>query len=186
MIGAPRLLLVAGAPASGKSTLAARLAAELRLPLLSKDLVKEALFDGLGTPDREGSRRYSVAAYRVLYAVAAPLLAAGNGVILESNFVRGRSEAELLPLTARADAALLHCRATAAEIERRYRQRAWSGGRHPGHRDAEALPDVLRDVQAGRYEPLALDIPALLVDTSAGYRPDLAAILAFARGERAR
>jgi ribosomal-protein-alanine N-acetyltransferase len=43
---APRIvLLVNGIPGSGKSTLAPRLAAELGLPLFSKDLVKESLFE---------------------------------------------------------------------------------------------------------------------------------------------
>jgi predicted kinase len=43
-------VLVAGWPAAGKSTLARALAAELDLPLLAKDEIKEALMDGLGYP----------------------------------------------------------------------------------------------------------------------------------------
>jgi predicted kinase len=49
-------VLVVGWPASGKSTLAAALAAELDLPLLAKDEVKEALMDGLGPRGRWPSR----------------------------------------------------------------------------------------------------------------------------------
>jgi hypothetical protein len=41
-------VLVTGLPASGKSTLAKAPAAELRLPLLGKDPVKETLADVLG------------------------------------------------------------------------------------------------------------------------------------------
>jgi 2-phosphoglycerate kinase len=43
-------VLVGGWPAAGKSTLARSLAAELELPLLAKDEIKEALMDGLGYP----------------------------------------------------------------------------------------------------------------------------------------
>lgn len=43
-------VLVGGWPGSGKSTLAVALAAELGLPLLAKDEVKEALVDALGGP----------------------------------------------------------------------------------------------------------------------------------------
>jgi predicted kinase len=43
-------VLVAGWPGSGKSTPAAALAAELGLPLLAKDEIKEALVEGLGRP----------------------------------------------------------------------------------------------------------------------------------------
>jgi predicted kinase len=41
---------VAGWPGSGKSTPATALAAELGLPLLAKDEIKETLMDGLGQP----------------------------------------------------------------------------------------------------------------------------------------
>ena len=43
-------ILVGDWPASGKTTLSRALANELDLPVLSKDEVKEALMDALGTP----------------------------------------------------------------------------------------------------------------------------------------
>ena len=56
-------LLVGGWPGSGKSTLALALAAELDLPLLAKDEIKEALADGLGPPaDVAASQRLGRAA----------------------------------------------------------------------------------------------------------------------------
>ena len=47
---APRLVVVSGLPASGKSTVARTLAGALGLPLLDKDVFLEALFasDGIG------------------------------------------------------------------------------------------------------------------------------------------
>lgn len=69
----PLLVLVNGAPASGKSTLAARLARELALPLIAKDALKEVLFDTLGAPDHARSRELSAASYDLIYAVIGSL-----------------------------------------------------------------------------------------------------------------
>jgi predicted kinase len=82
----PLLVVVTGAPGPGKTTVAQALAAELELPLVTKDDVKEALFDALGTGDREWSRRLGRAAYDVLFVMARRLLEAGTSCVLESNF----------------------------------------------------------------------------------------------------
>jgi len=173
------LILVAGAPASGKTTLARRLAADLALPLLARDTIKEALFDSLGAPDRERSRELGVASYAVLYALLTSLLAAGPGLVLESNFHHGLAEEALRPIVAAARAALVYCEAARAETIRRYVARFERGERHPGHHDAAALPEIAANLDAGVYAPLALAIPTLRVDTTHGYAPDLPAITAF-------
>jgi len=64
-------VLVGGWPASGKTTLARRLAAELGTSFLSKDEVKEALMDALGAPAGvEQSRRLGVAAVHAVLRAA--------------------------------------------------------------------------------------------------------------------
>jgi predicted kinase len=64
-------VLVGGWPGSGKTTLSRALAAELGVPHLSKDLVKEALMDALGAPsDVEASRRLGRAAVFALLGAA--------------------------------------------------------------------------------------------------------------------
>jgi tRNA uridine 5-carbamoylmethylation protein Kti12 len=51
------LIIVTGRPAAGKSTLAKWLGQRLDMPVLSKDGIKEILFEELGWHDREWSKR---------------------------------------------------------------------------------------------------------------------------------
>ena len=85
-----RLVLVSGAPGSGKTTLAVPLARALRFPLVSKDHLKETLARVLGGgADLQATRRLGAAAMETLWMLAenAP------DVVLEANF-RPKSEYE--------------------------------------------------------------------------------------------
>ena len=86
---APLLVVVTGPPAAGKTTVARELAARLRLPLIAKDKIKEALFDGLGTGDAQWSQRLGPPTFGVMLALAEESLRAGASLVLEANFVRG-------------------------------------------------------------------------------------------------
>jgi predicted kinase len=184
----PPLVIVGGAPASGKSTLAKLLAQELRLPLLARDTLKEGLMDSLGSPSRARSRELGAASYALLFLVLDLVLDAGVGAIVESNFSRGRSETELRDPVSRSQAVQLHCRVPPDLSRRRYIARAESGQRHPGHHDsaAETLADLDESLAVRRHEPLDLGIPLLTVDTADGYIPDIPAILAFIAGPHLR
>jgi predicted kinase len=175
------LVVVGGAPGSGKTTLARSLAKELRLPLLMRDELKEVLYDTLGAPDRQRSAELGPASYELVYTVARRILEAGVGLILESNFRRGISEGGLRPLVNCSKAVLVHCGGDPATIVHRFRERTERGERHAGHHDADVAL-VLRDqVDAGQFEPLDLGVPTLRVDTTTvdEYAPALRDIVAF-------
>jgi len=65
------LIVVSGAPGTGKSTIAAALGAALRFPVLSLDPVKEALADILGLGGEDWSNRVGDAAAEVVFRLAA-------------------------------------------------------------------------------------------------------------------
>ena len=171
------LVVVTGAPAVGKSRLAERLAAELRLPLLAKDDVKLALYETFGAPDQDASHLLGEAAFEVLFTVVRRLLEAGAGAVLEGNFVRGRSEARMAPLTKLASAVQVWCGAAREETLRRYSERR----RHPMHFDEANLARIVAALDSGRHDPLDLAVPSIRVDTTDGYRPSVEEILAFVR-----
>lgn len=144
------LVVVTGAVASGKTALAIPLARALDLPLLTKDVVKEALFDSLGTGDADWSKRLGAAAYSVLWAVAAGWPEA----VLEANF--GPDDAAPLRGLC-ADLVQVHCTCPPEVLALRFAGR----DRHPGHLDAAYPADLLAS-----QGDLDLDGPRLVVDTS--------------------
>ena len=128
------LILLAGLPATGKTTLAKKLSEILHLPVLEKDEIKEALFDTVGYADAEERQKLGLAANRILLRTAESLLATGNSLILVNNFdaqstplVEGliaRTGCRFVTVFLRGDPEILH---------RRYVARDKEGRRHPAH-----------------------------------------------------
>jgi predicted kinase len=128
-------VLVAGWPGSGKSTLAVALAAELNLPLLAKDEIKEALMEGLGRPDTvAASRRLGRAAVLAMLRVAGRCHAA----VLDSTWF---DYAIPLARTLPGQFVEVHCMVPLELARTRYRARA--GQRHAGHLDRARGDDEL-------------------------------------------
>jgi predicted kinase len=139
----PRLIVVAGPPAAGKTTIARQIAAALRMPVICKDTLKEALYGRLGSRDRAWSQRLGAAVIQSMYALAEDILRAGASLILESTFIHPDTPGELQALMAVTDARLsvIYCHAAPEVLSKRYNARARTD-RHPGHRDqATMTPD---------------------------------------------
>jgi len=169
------LVIVGGAPATGKTTLARELGRSLELPVITKDDIKEALAAPFQTGDRDWSRQLGVAAYSVLFAVAHRVLAGGQGLVLESNFRCGISDPPLRALAALAPTVLIVCRTTAAR--ERFADRA-ARGRHRVHIDSAVLEEWTGDDSVFQID---IGKPRLVVETTKGYEPDFERIVTFTR-----
>jgi predicted kinase len=163
------IIMVSGAPASGKSTLAHALSEALGFPLLSKDTIKESLFESLGSrlgssagSPAELSRLLSRAAMDVLWSLA-PCC---PQVILEANF-RPKSRHERERLTALQGRKLeVYCHCTPEEAARRFRERATRVDHHPAHSMQTLAPELLEEFD----RPVGL-CPVIDIDTECPVEP---------------
>lgn len=80
------LIIIAGMPATGKSTVAAALETEFRYPVLEKDNIKEVLFDTVRFENYPQKRRLDHAANGILLQMLELMLKAGNSAIVVNNF----------------------------------------------------------------------------------------------------
>lgn len=163
----------------GKSTLAPHLAAALRLPLLSKDVIKETHADALGSDppsglsQRDWNRRLGAAASQTMWAL---LAASPPGAVLESSWrsdVRDMARAGLQRAGV-THAAEIWCEAPLDLLRSRF-DRRWPSS-HPIHGVA---PDDDEWAHMVRHaEPLGLG-PVLRLDTSGDV--DLERVIAWCR-----
>lgn len=164
----PLVLIVCGAPGTGKTTLARKLAPALGLPLIARDDLKESLFETLGWSTVEWSERLGRATYELVYLLIERLLAARCSLLVETPFdpdwanprfqalqVRYPFQAAQVLLTSRADL-----------LRQRYARRVDSGDRHPGHVDRLRMGQFDPVELERRNRPLDLDGPVIHIDTS--------------------
>jgi uncharacterized protein len=138
----PLVLVVAGPPASGKSTVAAALRAAGELPVLSSDVVRKDLL-GVAAGDRAPAHAYTPEARQRIYAELGRRAGAADGsVVVDATFGDdAQREAFLDGLggAARPHVRLVVCDAPLEVRVQRARARAQAGGSA-----SDAGPDVVR------------------------------------------
>ena len=162
------LIIVSGSPGAGKTTLARRIAKELGLPLFARDDIKELLFDTLGWSNRQWSRKLGLASWKVFYHVLEELLKVNQSFVVESNFRKELASKELLALQDeyRFETVQVLCRADSEVLLERFKQRAESGERHPGHVDRLNYDEFEAALHQGDWDALEINGRVVTVDTT--------------------
>lgn len=164
----PLVLIVSGPPCTGKTTLARRLAATFSLPLLTKDTIKESLFVTLGVQDRAWSKRLGGASMELLYVYVESQVAAGRSCAVEGNFLPSFGTPAFRRIAARYAFLPIQVNLVAdpAVLQARFRERALSGERHPGHQDHLPRDSRIDSPIVGRFEPMSIGGDVIELDTS--------------------
>jgi len=164
----PLLIIIAGPAGTGKTTLGKCIASEFHLPFIHKDGIKELLFDTLGWSDRAWSRKLGAASMALLYHFVEVQLRAGQSCIVESNFIIPLATSNFLALKKKYDLEplQLQCHCEGNVLFERFKQRAASSERHPGHVESLNLEEFKPTLLEGKLDTLDIGGTSSEIDTT--------------------
>ena len=187
-----KIIIIAGMPASGKSTFAVKLGKALELPVLEKDAIKEELFDTIGFRQYSEKRLLDVAATAVLIRTMDMLLDGKQSLIVVNNF-RDISAAEVQRVLKKhaCKCVTVFFKGDADVFYRRYIERDNKHLRHLGHILQDRYPpeegdcidyEMSRSEFADKFEKLGmadfkLDTPCINVDATYPEKIDVNALI---------
>ncbi len=176
----PTLAVVSGPPGSGKTTLAHEIARALGCPAICRDEIKEGMVRN--NPGFTGARAdpLNIPTNSAFFDVLRLLLTAGVTVVAEAAFQDKLWRPGLEPLVGLGEIRIIHSTVDDATRRARLERRL---AQEPG-RSAHADRDLLKDMDSrgpalDPFDPVALDVPAMRVDTTDGYDPGIKEIAAF-------
>lgn len=160
--------------------LARRLASDLRLPVLHRDGVAEALFDGLDCATYGRPAMIGPASFHLLHHFAAALLTAGQSLIIEGCFYNAElATAEFLALQQahNFEPLQIQCCADGNVLLERFLARANTPDRHIYHRDLDFAEHNRDVITQGRFANLELGGQVIEIDTTDVHGYDYAGLL---------
>ena len=162
------LVIITGRPCTGKTTLGRELARRTNLPFISRDDLKESLFDSLGWDDRDWSKKLGVASFHLLYRVIESILRTGQSIIVETNFSPEFDTGRFLALKQEYGFYPIQilCRTDREVLFERFKTRSESGERHPGHVDNATLVEFRDSLEGDKHGSLDIGGTLLEVDTT--------------------
>ena len=175
----PTIIIVTGRPAAGKSTLAKWISQQLKLPLVSKDMIREELFDRLGWKDRKWAQELGKASVDMMFYFARAELEVGHSIIMDNSFYPSVSNPRFQTLKEQFDAKSMQivCNSDRETLFQRFRSRADSGSRHPGHGDEDVLDQLYANLDSKSSQILEIGGSVIEVDTTDFAKVDYQEIL---------
>jgi predicted kinase len=174
------LIVVAGPPGSGKTTLAHKIAAEVGCPAICRDEIKEGMAHAVDGFIAGPGDELTIRTLPVFFGTLDLLIRAGVTTVAEAAFQDRTWRLGLEPLTDVADLRIVHCTVAADLAFRRSLRRSKDNPLRSAHLDPDPCDQAEWTRRHADFERLALEAPWMEVDTTSGYRPTLAEVVAFA------
>jgi predicted kinase len=176
----PLLVIITGMPASGKTTLAHQLSKETRLPLLSRDELKEGYINTAGISHNEVHNSVAIHIYKSFFETAELLLSKEISIIVEAAFQDKLWRPKLTALSSKAAIKIIICKIDPRLANERFTNRLSNDpGREKYHGDNSFNSLQKNNAWAEKYDPVKMDVPTLEVDTTENYKPSLEKIIQF-------
>jgi deoxyadenosine/deoxycytidine kinase len=164
----PLLIIVSGPSCSGKSTLAKKISEKFQIPLITKDDIKELIFDNLGWSDRKWSKKVGGTSNKLLIHFLDSVLISRKPIMIESNF---KSEIDTKPISEMVSRfgylpLQIMCQCDGKVLFERFKKRSESSERHPGHNDSKNYKEFKEMLLKGKLEPLEIEGETIIFDTT--------------------
>ena len=130
-----KVIIITGLPASGKTSIGKQLADIMQIPFVSKDDVKELIFDNFNWSNKDRREEIGKISYNLFYYFVEMLLKSGTDFIVESNF-RPKFDNSIWQDLARKYSPNFFqvlCFAKKDVLFERFKNRIENGKRHLGH-----------------------------------------------------
>src|SRR5690348_16821852 len=175
----PLLIVITGAPATGKSTLAKMLSKQIHMPLLSRDQLKEGYLQTLKLSHSEASENTGKYIYDAFFEIVQLFVSKNISLIIEAAFQDKLWGPKLEPLLEKADIKIIVCKTKIELIQERFLKRAEANaGREKFHGD-ESMSKEHFYLLTSKYQSPDLNVPTLFVETGKSYNPSIERIIEF-------
>ncbi|TVZ05808.1 ATP-binding protein [Trebonia kvetii] len=175
---------MSGPAGSGKTTLAHEIARAVGCPAICRDEIKEGMVHAAAPGFRPAvGDELTMRTLPVFFGVLEQLLLAGVTSVADAAFQDKVWRPWLTPLLPLARLRIVQCAADPEVAFGRIVLRRERNAVRDAHADPSAADRVEFLSRLRAFDRISLDVPELAVDTTAGYRPSLAEIVAFARGQ---
>jgi len=139
------------------------------LPILSKDQIKETLFDSLGYSDRDWSQKLGGASFDLMYLLIEKMSQAGTNFVVDAYFSNSARASETFAKLVECCALqtlLIRLSCHGEALIERFKKRNTEGSRHPGHVDESNWLEFNDTLLQGHCQDLVFAEKQISVDTT--------------------